>query len=216
MPVPRALVFDLDGTLIDSIRLIIDSYHHTLATHGLPARTDEDWLAGIGTPLRTQFASCCPDDETMERFIATYREFNLAHHDRYVTVYAGVTAMMDELRRRHVPMALVTSKNRNGALRGLGLAGFADCFSCLVCADDVQNPKPHPEPVHRALEQLGTDPASTVFIGDSLHDMAAGRAAGVQTGAVLWGPFDRPHLEAAAPDHWLEHPADVLGLFGQP
>ena len=213
MTFPRALLFDLDGTLIDSIRLIIDSYHHTLATHGLPARTDEEWLAGIGTPLRTQFADCCPDEETMVRFIATYREFNLSNHDRYVTVYDGVAGMIAELRRRGVPMALVTSKNRNGALRGLGLAGFADAFSCLVCADDVTRPKPDPEPVHLALEQLGADPAGTVFIGDSLHDMASGRAAGVRTGAVLWGPFSRGHLEPADPDYWLSRPGDVLDLF---
>lgn len=213
MTFPRALLFDLDGTLIDSIRLIIDSYHHTLATHGLPPRTDDEWLAGIGTPLRVQFADCCSDELTMESLIATYREFNLSNHDRCVTVYDGVASMIGELRRREIPMGLVTSKNRNGAIRGLGLAGFAECFSCLVCADDVQNPKPDPEPVHRALEQLGTDPARTVFIGDSLHDMASGRAAGVRTAAVLWGPFGRAHLEPATPDYWLERPRDVLDLL---
>ena len=86
----QTVLFDLDGTLIDSVRLILDSYHHTLAAHGLPPRTDEDWLRGVGTPLSVQFAEWRDDRGTLEAMIATYREYNLAHHDRMVTVYPGV------------------------------------------------------------------------------------------------------------------------------
>src|ERR687890_2472090 len=82
----RTVLFDLDGTLIDSVRLILDSYHHTLATHGLPPRTDEEWLAGVGTPLTIQFAAWQHDTRMLETLIATYREYNLKHHDRMVTV----------------------------------------------------------------------------------------------------------------------------------
>src|SRR6185437_7803810 len=92
-------LFDLDGTLIDSVRLILDSYHHTLAAHGLPPRTDEDWLQGVGTPLSVQFADWRDDRGTLEALIATYREVNLAHHDRMVTVYPGVTAAIGAIRR---------------------------------------------------------------------------------------------------------------------
>jgi pyrophosphatase PpaX len=83
----------------------------------------------------------------------------------------------------------------------------------LVCADEVTNAKPHPEPVEKAVALLGADPATTVYVGDSIHDMHSGRAAGVQTAAVLWGPFRRSHLEAAEPDYWLETPADLLALI---
>ena len=89
MPAIRTVLFDLDGTLIDSVRLILDSYHHTLATHGLPPRSDEEWLAGVGTPLTAQFAAWRDDPETLQALIATYREYNLKHHDRMVTVYPG-------------------------------------------------------------------------------------------------------------------------------
>ena len=85
----------------------------------------------------------------------------------------------------------------------------------MVCADEVTNPKPHPEPVERAVALLGADPASTVYVGDSLHDMRSGRAAGVKTAAALWGPFGRAHLEAAAPDYWLERPADLARLVAK-
>lgn len=208
------VLFDLDGTLIDSIRLILDSYHHTLQAHGFPARTDEQWLAGVGTPLRIQFADWGHDADLLEAMVATYREFNLANHDRMVTVYPGIGDMLRQLHEARLKLGLVTSKNRQGALRGLQLTGLADYFEVLVCADDVTHPKPHPEPVERALALLGADRADTVFIGDSIHDMHSGRAAGVATAAALWGPFGRAHLEGTEPDHWLGTPHDVMEMLG--
>jgi pyrophosphatase PpaX len=212
MPALRTVLFDLDGTLIDSIRLILDSYHHTLATHGLPPRSDQDWLAGVGTPLATQFAAWRDDPETLQALIATYREYNLKHHDRRVTVYPGVVEVVRALREEGVATGLVTSKNRAGAVRGLTLAQLEAMMDVMVCADEVENPKPHPEPVEKAVRLLGADPRRTLYVGDSVHDMLAGRAAGVRTAAVLWGPFGRSHLEGAQPDYWLERPDELLTL----
>ncbi|MGH7534234.1 MAG: HAD-IA family hydrolase, partial [Gemmatimonadales bacterium] len=107
---------------------------------------------------------------------------------------------------------LVTSKNRLGALRGLTLVGLEAMMDVLVCADEVSNAKPHPEPVEKAVRLLGADPVTTVYVGDSVHDMHSGRAAGVCTAAVLWGPFGRSHLEDASPDYWLETPEDLVRL----
>jgi pyrophosphatase PpaX len=212
MPAIRTVLFDLDGTLIDSVRLILDSYHHTLATHGLPPRTDEEWLAGVGTPLTAQFADWRDDPETLRALIATYREYNLTHHDRMVTVYPGVVDVVRALKDDGITTGLVTSKNRAGAVRGLTLAQLEAMMDVLVCADEVENPKPHPEPVEKAVRLLGGDPRATVYVGDSVHDMLAGRAAGVRTAAALWGPFGRTHLEGAQPDYWLEQPEELLAL----
>lgn len=208
------LLFDLDGTLIDSVQLILDSYHHTLRVHGIPARTDDDWLRGVGTPLRVQFAEWDDGSGFIEDLVATYREYNLANHDRMVTVYDGIADMLRTVRDAGYRTALVTSKNRQGAMRGLDLTGLTPYIEELVCADDVVNPKPHPEPVEKALRLLGGGADRALFLGDSIHDMNAGRAAGVHTGAVLWGPFGRSHLEGARPDHWLERPGDLLTLLG--
>lgn len=208
----RTVLFDLDGTLIDSVRLILDSYHHTLSTHGLPPRTDEEWLQGVGTPLNVQFAEWRDDPATLEALIATYREYNLRHHDRMVTVYPGVVDAVQRIRQAGVTTGLVTSKNRLGALRGLTLARLEAMMDVMVCADEVTNPKPHPEPVEKAVALLSADPAMTAYVGDSIHDMHSGRAAGVLTAAVLWGPFGRSHLEGAKPDFWLETPEDLVRL----
>jgi pyrophosphatase PpaX len=208
----QTILFDLDGTLIDSVRLILDSYHHTLAQHGLPARSDEDWLKGVGTPLAVQFSDWRDSPETLEALIATYREYNLKHHDRMVTIYPGVIDAVREIKAAGRQTGLVTSKNRQGALRGLKLVGLEALMDVLVCADEVANPKPHPEPVEKAVALLGADPATTVYVGDSVHDMHSGRAAGAKTAAALWGPFGKSHLESASPDYWLETPRDLVRL----
>src|SRR3954469_23716015 len=213
MPAIQTVLFDLDGTLINSIRLILDSYHHTLATHGIPPRTDDHWLRGVGTPLSVQFAEWRDDVGKLEAMVATYREYNLAHHDRMVTVYPGVVTALGAIRAAGRRTGLVTSKNRQGAVRGLTLVRLEAMMDVLVCADEVTNPKPHPEPVEKAVTLLDADAESTVYIGDSIHDMQSGRAAGVRTAAALWGPFKRSHLESADPDYWLDRPADLVRMF---
>jgi len=205
-------LFDLDGTLIDSIELILRSYRHTMRAHRGLEPPDEVWMQGLGTPLRVQFRHWTEDPAEIEAMVATYRAYNLEHHDELVRPYEGVVAAVRDLRRKGRTLGLVTSKIREGALRGLELAGFEDHFEVIVGADDVTHPKPHPEPVLKALEQLSAPAADTVFIGDSRHDIECGRAAGVKTAAVLWGPFDRTHLEDLAPDYWLERPEDLATL----
>ena len=167
----------------------------------------------MGTPLQAQFSAWGDSPELLEAMIATYRTYNLEHHDGMVTIYPGVLAAVRALRASGIQTGLVTSKNRQGALRGLKLVGLDGLMDVLVCCDEVTKPKPDPEPVERAVQLLGANPAATVYVGDSIHDMISGRAAGVQTAAALWGPFKRPHLESAAPDYWLETPSELIELF---
>lgn len=212
----RTVLFDLDGTLLDSIRLIIDSYHHTLSAHGLPAKTDEHWLAGIGTPLRVQFREWAGDPVLLDRLIETYRDFNISNHDTRVSAYPGAVELVHTVRRRGFQTGLVTSKQRAGAERGLRFLGLVDAMDIIVAADDVTNPKPHPEPLLIATRQLGAAVESSIYVGDSIHDMECGRAAGMETAAALWGPFERSLLARSGPDHWLERPTDLLEVIGQP
>ena len=202
----RTVLFDLDGTLIDSIELILASYRHTLSAHGRPPVADSEWMRGVGTPLRVQLQPWARSPEDLQTLVATYRDFNLANHDRMITAFPGVVDLVRAVRSAGLRTAVVTSKTREGTRRGLNLIGLEQAIEILVCADDVKNPKPHPEPVKRAVALLGADPASTIFVGDSIHDLRSGREAGVLTGAVLWGPFGREELEPAAPDYWLEGP----------
>jgi len=205
-------LFDLDGTLIDSIELILSSYRHTAERHLGKVPPEEEWIAGIGTPLWVQFRRFTDDQAEIDAMVATYREHNLANHDQMVREYPGVRDAVFALEERGTRLGLVTSKKREGSLRGLASCGFDGLFGVLVTADDVERHKPDPEPVLQALRLLDADPDSTVFVGDSPHDMAAGRAAGVAIAAVTWGPFDREALAAHDPDHWVDDRAQLPGL----
>jgi pyrophosphatase PpaX len=216
MPSLDAYLFDLDGTLIDSYDLILASYRHTLLAHQGAALPDRLWLAGLGTPLRHQLRAFASGPDELEDMVDTYRTYNFTHHDRMVRPFPGTRAALTSIRAAGARMALVTSKSRKGADRGLYVCGLDDLFDAIVTADDVTRPKPHPEPVTQALELLGVSAARAVFVGDSPHDMASGRAAGVRTAAVLWGPFPRADLKAHCPDHWLSRPQDIASLDGRP
>ena len=211
MPLATFL-FDLDGTLIDSIELILRSYRHTLKAHRGIEPPDEVWMKGLGTPLWVQFREWSEDPEEIQAMVATYREFNLANHDAMVRPYAGVVEQVRRLKNSGKTLGLVTSKLRSGAARGLRVAGLEDTFDVVVGSDEVEHPKPHPEPVLKALERLGAPTAGAVFICDSRHDLECGRAAGVKTAAVLWGPFGRADLADLEPDYWLERPEDLTLL----
>jgi pyrophosphatase PpaX len=214
MPFPSTVLFDLDGTLIDSIDLIVGSYQHTFRTHGLPALSREAIVEGIGTPLVAVFRQFTDDDATITSWIATYREHNLANHDAMVRAFPGTVEMVRAIATARRRLGLVTSKNNAGARRGLALVGLDATMEVIIGADDVTRHKPDPEPVHRALEALGASAADAVFIGDSHHDVAAGRAAGVRTIAVSWGPVARDRLSAAGADHVCATPAEVLAVLG--
>jgi pyrophosphatase PpaX len=205
-------LFDLDGTLIDSIDLILRSYRHTMQVHRGTIPPDDVWMKGLGTPLWVQFRDWTQDDAEIAAMVATYRAYNLAHHDALVRPYDGIVAEVLVLRAQGKKLGLVTSKMRGGAIRGLKVSGLEQAFDVIVGADEVTHPKPHPEPVLKALDLLGVPAAGTVFIGDSRHDIECGQRAGVKTAAALWGPFDRSHLADLEPDYWLEKPEDLRQL----
>ena len=208
-------LFDLDGTIIDSIELILRSYRHTMAEHrsGEPMPPDDMWIQGLGTPLWVQFGQITDDKEEIERMVQTYRTYNLTHHDALVRPYEGVVHEIQRIKQHGKKLGVVTSKLRDGAMRGLRISGLDQTFDVVLGCDDVTHSKPHPEPVLKAVAALGVGKDETVFVGDSRHDMESGRAAGVKTGAVLWGPFDRAHLEDLDPDYWLEKPEDLRQLY---
>ena len=178
-----------------------------------PMPPDDMWIKGLGTPLWAQFGQITEDKEEIERMVQTYRTYNLTHHDALVKPYEGVVEEIRRMKDVGKRLGVVTSKLRDGAMRGLRISGLDDVFDIIIGCDDVTNAKPHPEPVLKAVDELGAKAAETVFVGDSRHDMESGRAAHVQTAAVLWGPFDRAHLEDLKPDYWLEKPEDLRQLY---
>jgi pyrophosphatase PpaX len=208
----RAVLYDFDGTLADSTALIMRCYRHTMTTHLGECPPDEAWLRGFGTPLETQLARFARSADEAEAMLNTYREYQHLHHDTMLRPFPGAAETVAELARRGVGLAIVTSKHRRSTLRGMDLCGITSHFEVIVTPEDVANAKPHPEPVLRALEALGVAPHEALFVGDSPHDLAAGRAAGTFTAAALWGPFPREALLRERPDALLAAQDEVLRL----
>ena len=125
--------------------------------------------------------------------ISTYVDHNLRHHDDLVGEYPGVCDAVRNLHRAGYRLGVVTSKLHGALERGLTMGGYDGLFEVLIGADDVENPKPHAEPVLRAIEQLKVEPEATIFVGDSPHDMASGHAV-VCVPPPLFGDRSRVRL----------------------
>src|SRR3569833_239801 len=213
MAKPRTTVlFDLDGTLIDSIELILRSMRYAFRKLERTCPTDEEWTAGIGIPLFTMMRRYATDDADNKVLIAAHREHQIANHDRLVRCYDNVIEVVQTLRARGHQTGVVTSKGEWLAMKGLALVGLASAMDTIVGADSSTRHKPAPEPVRVALPRLGAEPDNALYVGDSVHDLMAGRAAGVRTAAALWGAFKRQDMEPGQPDFWLESISELPAI----
>lgn len=208
---PLALLFDLDGTLIDSIGLLLECMEATFV--GRTRRpTTAQWTAGIGTPLRTQLAEWCDSPEEVAAMVERYRAHQDLHLERLTSLFPDVRETLQWARSAGHATAIVTSKGRGMTARSLQHVGIADAFDTIVTYEETERHKPMPDPVWLALERLGMDASRAVFVGDSPHDMGSGRAAGVRTAAALWGPFTRAELAGSNPTWWLDRMGDLPGI----
>lgn len=208
-----AVLFDLDGTLLDSIELILNSARYAFEGRVGHVPSDAEWLSGVGIPLPVMFRRYARDEGDVAALVARYREYQLPNHDRLIRAYDGVEDTLRTLHAAGYPLGVVTSKTEELARRGIELVGIGDCFGAVIGFDSCEQPKPHPQPVLLALERLGRRPDEGWFVGDSVHDIEAGNAAGVATVAALWGPFSREELAASGPRHYLEQIADLPRLL---
>jgi pyrophosphatase PpaX len=206
------VLYDLDGTLSDSTELIVRCWRHMMNTHHGACPDDREWLSGFGTTLESQIARFARSEGEAAAMLDTYRSHQDGLHDAMLRPFPGAVEVVRELGRRGVALAIVTSRHRRSALRGMELCGLVEHFGVVVTPEDVTRTKPDPEPVHVALRRLAIDAGEALFVGDSPHDVAAGRAAGARTAAALWGPFPRQALDRAAPDVLLRRQEDVLDL----
>lgn len=221
----RAILFDLDGTLIDTTALIVGCFDHAwqkvcgcsptrealIQTFGIPLREAMKRLLvlnAFGLPLaRTS------ESEVIESLLAEYRLFNVANHDAMARPFEGVRDVIAELRSRGYAIGVVTSKSRELACRGLSLCSLDGLIDESVFLEDTERHKPQPDPISRGLEKLKALPSQAAYVGDSRFDIIAGRAAGVRTIAALWGPAPRHELERERPDFYANDFAGLLEIF---
>ena len=204
----KAVLFDLDGTVLDTSDLIISSFKHTFHKHYKREIALSEIHAFFGKTLRAAMEYLGPDQ--VEELIQTYREYSLAHHDQMITVFSGVVETIHALHEAGVVMAIVTSKTKKTALRGLKLFDLDNYFPVIIGADQCQNHKPHPEPIQNALIQLKMRPEECLMVGDSSFDLISARQAGVKTAAVRWTRVSWETILLEKPDYILENMYGLL------
>ncbi|WP_232501807.1 HAD family hydrolase [Eggerthella sp. YY7918] len=208
----QAVLFDLDGTLLDTHDLLLETFHHTVRTVLKRTIPDEVLMAKVGQPLDTQMWDFTDDQAEHDELCRVYREYNAVIHDDWIKVFPGIALLLDELSDAGVPLGVVTSKRHAAALRGLSRFNLEGSFKFVVGSDDWPTHKPDPGPVAHGCDLLGIAPQQCLYVGDSPFDMQAGNGAGCPTAAALWGMFSRPTLEAQNPTYVCSTPADIIPL----
>ena len=223
----KAILFDLDGTLIDTTELILYCFNHAWETICGQTHPPEVFVATMGIPLKDAMHRLLGATEGMhleqigalrtagfvESLVREYRACNAANHDRLAHPFPGIELVVDKLRNRGYAVGVVTSKSREFAQRGLRLCALWEFIDVFISMDDTSRHKPHPEPLLVALERLQLAPQQAIYVGDSRHDMQAGRSAGMRTVAALWGPVPRSELELEKPDVLVCRPEELLEIF---
>jgi pyrophosphatase PpaX len=209
-PKSPTVLFDLDGTLVDSIELIVAAAMNAFASRPGPSPTESEIRNTIGRPLPTTFGPWLVDDNDLPYLIAKYREYQLEHHDRLTNPYDGIMDAVAALDTAGCRMGIVTSKVGFMAERALVHTGLARYMQCVIASDSTTRHKPEPEPVLMALERLGCSPDESMFVGDSPYDIQAGRAAGVHAVGVAWGAFTTETLVDAGAEVILQKPLDLV------
>jgi len=213
-PVVEAVLFDLDGTVVDTIPHILASFRHSTAeVFGAPL-SDAELMHSVGIPLAHQMRQFTDDEETVQRLLAVYREFNHRTHDEMARLYPNTLDVLDALLAADIPMGIVTSKGRPMADRAMELFGLGRYFRVVITADDTPAHKPDPLPVRIGAEALGVLPSRAVYVGDSPMDVQAGNGAGAFTVAATWGVASRERLVAAGPDAIIDDIAELPATLG--
>lgn len=205
----ESILFDMDGTLIDTNELINESFRHTFQEYCL-TYTREEMLLFNGPPLTETFNNIFPDKA--DEMIQTYRKHNFANHARYVKAFPHVREVVQRLQKQNIKMAVVSTKLRESIQLGLAHAGLDDLFTTIVGLDDVTHAKPHPESIYRAMAMLDADWETTLMVGDNYHDIEAGQNAGIRSAGVAWSMKGKEFLQKYHPTYILEDMWDILKI----
>jgi pyrophosphatase PpaX len=206
-----AVLFDLDGTLIDSNEIIIESYRSVLIKY-IPEETfSRDQIIQFIGPTLSQVFLKYREPEVVEQMIADYRVHYKANEDKTIALYPGVVEGLKALKELGAKLSVVTSKYKDGAWYSFTKFGLEPYFDAFVALDDVKHPKPNKEPVEIALNRLGGADWA-IMIGDNPGDIEAGQNAGILSGGVAWSIKGAPFLAQSNPDHLFNTMDEIVQL----
>ena len=210
-----SVLFDLDGTLLDTLGDLTAAMNRTLTRHGLPERTRQQMRAALGNGARRLMELSVPagtDGALLETLLAEYNADYAAHCRIETAPYPGVDALLRQLHAQGRKLAIVSNKP-DEAVRALRTEFFADTVPIAVGETAAIRRKPTPDMLLAAMEKLGAERTSTVYVGDSEVDIATARAAGLPCISVLWGFRDRDLLEQAGAQQFAADAGELARLL---
>lgn len=207
------VIFDLDGTLIDTVALIRESHRHAVTTVLGKDLSDRELVAHVGRPLIEQMRVF--SREHADELFNVYRTWNHANTAAMIRTYDGIDAMLDELDRTGRRTAVVTSKSRDAVeLAFDAIPSMRDRFDVVICSEDTPRHKPSADPILHALKRVGAAASpNACYVGDAPYDLQAARAAGISSIAVTWGFFEAPVLAAENPDAIADRPIELQEIL---
>jgi 2-phosphoglycolate phosphatase len=209
----EAVLFDVDGTLLDTTEFIFGGFDHALAAHGHAVVERSAYARVMGKPLEVCYTQLAPDgDATL--LCETHRAWQTDNLHLSIA-YPEAEAVLAALRDAGLRLAAITSRSRRTSVLTLELAGLTHYLDLVLSAEDAPAIKPDPAPLLLALDHLGVRPAAAVMVGDTDADVLAGRAAGVRTVGVTYG-FHREGIHDAGPDATIDRLADLPALLLPP
>lgn len=213
----KAFIFDLDGTLLHTLPDLVNVTNKALADQGFPPHTPEEILTYVGDGAARLIAQAVPADATPEQAERVFQNFKNFYHDFgiiYTTEFDGITAALEQAKEAGVGLAILSNKFEQGVL-DVRDRFFPDLIEIAHGESDAVPRKPDPTGLLLCASELGVAPEECLFFGDSASDMQAAHNAGMEAVAVTWGYQPQERLMAAAPDHVIEKPVDMLRFIEQ-
>lgn len=209
----NTVLFDLDGTLIDTNGIIMESFKQAFLEYVPEVEYDEELFKTFIGPSLQQTFSKYVDEETVQKMIDKYREFYKDNEYDYFEIYPNVLEVVKELKSRGFNLGIVTTKFEEAAMPSFTHFGLEPYFDCFIALDHVVNPKPNREPIDLALSHF--DHTGAIMIGDNQGDIMAGKNAGILSAGVAWSYKGREYLEKVNPDYMLEDMKELLDILDE-
>lgn len=208
------ILFDFDGTIMNTNEVVIKSWQHTFRTVEGKERPVESIVSTFGEPLVKTMARLLPQI-SVEEGVRIYRSFLLEHYDEMIHPFPGMVDLICKLKERGYKTGLVTSRVGDTAVQGLEQFGLLHHMDCLVTCEDTDKHKPDPEPIRIALRKLGSEPAEAIMLGDTMYDILCARNAGVRSVLVGWqmAVSEEEIKGPNGPDYIIKKPDDLFDIL---
>ena len=212
--IKKAVIFDFDGTIIDTNKLIINSWQHAFLHFEGKKRDEKEILKTFGETLEYSMKNMMPKIDT-KKAIEKYREYQISNSEKEIEIFNGIEELLIGLKERKIKIGIVTSRLRNTTLKYLEHFDLMKYFDEIVTCDDTVIHKPEPEPALVAIKKMGVNVEETIMVGDTKFDIGCANNAGIDSVLVSWGmAYDLDEMsDIFKPKYIIREPMELFEVM---